>query len=159
MNSGTPDTADHLPVRQSATYRTIATCGGIALTITVIGLVRALATLPSPPPAGTTNERQVRYSMQHGAGQYADALFDATRSGPLTEAGLSTVPKPSGVTIKATGLSRQGDTTVVSFSTHGFYGRPSDLRETTACYRVELVRKLSYPRLREVADSVCTERP
>lgn len=155
MNSGMPDTADHLPVRQSATYRTIATRGGIALTVTVIGLVRAVATLPSAPPVGTTDERQVRHSMERGAAQYAHALLAATRSGPLTEAGLPTVLRPDSAPISNTGLPRQGDTTVVTLSTHGCYGRPDARKETTTCYRVELIPKLTYTRLQEAPDSVC----
>ncbi|WP_328886200.1 hypothetical protein [Streptomyces sp. NBC_00316] len=158
MSSGPPGTADHLPPRQSTAYRTLASCGGIVLAIAVIGLVRVLATWPSPPPAGTTNEKQVRYGLEHAAGQYADALFAVTRSGPLTEAGLSTVPKPDAVTIETAALSRRGDTTVVTFSARGSYGRPGAREETTACYQVELVRTLSYPTLEEVATSVCAER-
>ena len=87
MNSGPPGTADHLPPRQSTAYRTIATCGGIVLAIAVIGLVRVLATWPSPPPAGTTNEKQVRYGLEHAAGQYADALFAVTPERPAHRGG------------------------------------------------------------------------
>ena len=159
MKSGRPDSADHPPVRQSALYRTIFTCGVIAVAVTAIGVAWAMAILPKPPPTGTTDERQVGYTMQKGAGQYADALFDATRDGPLTKAELSAVPRPGDVTIRTTGFSRQGDTTVVTFSTHASYGRPGELKETTACYQVELVKQLSHPRLREAADSACAERP
>ncbi|MFI6652525.1 hypothetical protein ACIBI8_33590 [Streptomyces sp. NPDC050529] len=155
MRSGPPHSAGRLPARQSATYRTIATVGGIALAVTVLGLVVAVVTRPGPPPRGTKDEKQMHYGMERGAGEYAHALFDASRGGPLTEAGLAAVPLPAEGAVKAVRLSRDGEITVVTFSTHALHGRPGDLKETMACYRVELVRRLAHPNLKQEADSAC----
>ncbi|MFE7628135.1 hypothetical protein [Streptomyces sp. NPDC057509] len=158
MRSGPPHSAGRLPAPQSVVYRTIAVCGGIAVAVTLLVLGVAVATWPSPPPPGTTDERQLRYSMERGAGEYAHSLFDASRSGPLTEAGLAAVPLPAEGTVEVAGLSREGDVTVVTFSMHALYGRPGDLKRTTACYRVELVERLDYPNLKPEADAACSAR-
>ncbi|WP_405760493.1 hypothetical protein OG234_19550 [Streptomyces sp. NBC_01420] len=146
------------PPRQSATYRAIAGCGGTLAAAVVIGVFWAVASVPRPPPPGTTNEEQVGYAMERGAGAYARALFAASRDAPLTEARLADVPLPREGGIEAPGLSRKGDTTVVTFSTHARYGRPDDLKETTACYQVELVARLVHPNLKKAPDSFCSER-
>lgn len=148
--------SDRPPARQSAAYRAIAVCGGIAAVVVVIVFVVAVATLPHPPPPHTTDERQVGYGMERAAGAYTHALFEATRSGPLTEARLAAVPLPDEGGVEVAGLSREGDTTVVTFSTHARYGRPDDLEETMSCYRVELVGKLDHPLSKKVADEVCS---
>ncbi|MEU5823226.1 hypothetical protein [Streptomyces sp. NPDC047803] len=148
----------HSPPRQSAAYRAIAAVGGTAAAVVVIGFVVAVASIPRPPPPGTTDEQQVGYAMERGAGGYARALFDASRDAPLTEARLADVPLPREGGVEAPALSRRGDITVVTFSTHARYGRPGDLKETTACYQVELVARLDHPNLKKAPDSFCSDR-
>lgn len=86
--------AGYSPPRQSATYRAIAGCGGTLAAVVVIGVFWAMASVPRPPPPGTTDERQAGYRMERDAGDYARALFDASRDAPLTEARLAAVPVP-----------------------------------------------------------------
>ncbi|MFK0096699.1 hypothetical protein [Streptomyces sp. NPDC091040] len=150
--------AGHSPPRQSATYRAIAGCGGTLAAVVVIGFVWVMATLPEPPPPGTTTESQMGPGMERDAGEYAGALFDASREAPLTEARLAAVPVPHEGGVEVAGLSREGDVTVVTFSTHARYGRPDDLKETTACYQVELVARLDYPNLKKAPDASCAGR-
>ena len=95
------------------------------------------------------------FAGERDAGDDAGALFDASREAPFTEARLATVPLPRGGDIEVAGFSREGDTTVVTFATHARYGRPDDLKETTACYRVELIRALGHPRTKRTADRDC----
>ncbi|WP_406285451.1 hypothetical protein [Streptomyces sp. NBC_00209] len=150
--------AGYSPPRQSATYRAIAGCGGTLAAVVVIGFVWVMATLPEPPPPGTTAESQMAPAMERDAWDYARALFDASRDAPLTEARLAAVPVPHEGAIEVAALSREGETTVVTFSTHARYGRPDDLKETMACYQAELIARLGHPNLKNAPDSFCAGR-
>ncbi|MFE7577778.1 hypothetical protein ACFU5Z_23875, partial [Streptomyces sp. NPDC057521] len=156
MRRRTAMSAGHSPPRQSATYRAIAGCGGTLAAVVVIGFVWVMATLPESPSPRVTDETQAGNRLSAGAVEYGDRLFAAARGGPLTEAGLAAVPRPDGVGIEVAGFSRQGGTTVVTYSAHARYGDPDDRKEVTACYRVELIKGLGYPRSKKLADRDCS---
>lgn len=152
MNSST------VPPRQSAVYRTVAICGTSVLIIAVLAFIWVMASWPQPPETGTTTKTHARERMEQDAWSYAQTLSLANRDGTLTEQKLHTLTVPSRLMIGPSSLTKRGDTTVVTFSTHAYYGSINKPEPLTACYQVTLASPPKSPKVAQVAAANCADR-